>query len=322
MTGASDAGDASGTGGASGARAWDSTAHGPVLDRSGPSGAGQPPGSARAVPLLDLITRQSMDEDYQHVAERRRREGTADAPATRGGSRLTIAAVLVFGLLVAVAAVQTSRNASIDSASKDQLIGRINTRRAAVAALQKQIADERATTTRMEGEYGDLGHRLDRVDATRTALGRVTGWEVVQGDGVRVRIDDAPNGGSDGQVRDSDLAGLVNGLLQAGARAVSINGQRITAVSALRNAGTVVGLNGVSLSPPYTVLAVGDRNTLQARFAQSTSGQRLRAVVRQYGMPFSMHNETGLTVPAAPSSMLVLRYARSADGPKNDKEMP
>lgn len=301
----------------SGAPRWDSTAHGPVR---GPAHAtyAAPPGSTRAMPLLDLITRQSLDEDYQHVAERRQ---DLPAPTGRARLRLTVVVVLVFGLLVTVAAVQTSRNASIDSASKDQLISRINTRRAAVAGLQQRIAEVRAENAKAGATYADLGQRLHTVTGSQAALLASTGWGEVSGDGVRVRIDDAPGGGTDGQVRDSDLAGLVNGLWQAGATAVSVNGQRVTALSALRNSGTVIRINDFSLSPPYTVLALGDTATLQAKFAESTSGLRLRNLTRQYGMAFSMHNVQGLTVPAAAASMLVLRHA-SRLGPKTEKEMP
>lgn len=321
---------------------WDSTAHGPVRESAhGPVHAtySPSPGDLRAaVPLLELITRQSLDEDYQHVAERRRREQAA-AAATRQqsgspevGSRptgrplsrsgLTIAVVLVFGLLVAVAAVQTSRNASVDNASKDQLISRINTRHAAVASLQKQIAALRASTTREETAYGDLGRSLDAATSTQDALSAATGWASVRGAGVRATLDDAPSGGTSGQVRDSDLAGLVNGLWQAGATAISVNGQRVTPLSALRNTATVVRINDTSLSPPYTVLALGDTKMMQAKFAQTVSGIRLRNLTNQYGMPFSMQNESNLMLPAAPSSMLVLRHARADHGPVDDKEKP
>lgn len=305
-------------------RPWDSTAHGPV---HGPAHASYsaPPGSSRAIPLLDLITRQSLDEDYQHVAERRRFEGRpgVGSPSTsRPRSVLTIAAVALFGLLVALAAVQTSRNAPVDTASKDQLIQRINARRAAVAALQKEIGALRATTTRQEAQYGALGRDLDAVTATQRKLAASAGWASVSGAGVRARINDAPGGTSAGQVRDSDLAGLVNGLWQAGASAVSVNGQRVTALSALRNSGSVVRINDISLSPPYTVLALGDTRTLQAGFAQSTSGIRLRDITRQFGMTFSMENEKHLTVPAAPSAMLMLRHARADRGPLKEKEKP
>ena len=276
----------------------------------------------RAIPLLDLITRQSMDEDYQHVAEQREQRGDVQPPARRARSVTTIAAVLVFGLLVAVAAVQTSRNSSVANEGREQLIERINTRHARVAQLQKQISTLRATTTRLDAEYADLGRSLGAVTATRRSLGARAGWDAVSGDGVRARLDDAPNGDSDGAVRDSDLAGLVNGMWQAGATAISVNGQRVTALSALRNSGQAIRINGVSLSAPYTVLVLRDMKTLQASFAQSTSGIRLQGLAHQLGMPFDMANARNLNLPAAPASMLVLRHAKTDHGAMIEKETP
>ena len=74
----------------------------------------------------------------------------ADPPARRARSITTIVAVLVFGLLVAIAAVQTSRNSSVANEGREQLIKRINERHANVAALQKQISELRAATTQWE----------------------------------------------------------------------------------------------------------------------------------------------------------------------------
>lgn len=276
----------------------------------------------RAVPLLDLITRQSLDEDYQHVADLREQRRDVRPPGRRARSITTIAAVLLFGLLVATAAVQTSRNSSIDHQGREQLIERINSRHAKVADLQKQISELRVETTRLNATYADLGQTLNALTATRRALSAQTGWGAVSGDGVRARLDDAPGGNSEGAVRDSDLAGLVNGMWQAGATAISINGQRVTAVSSLRNSGPVVRINDVSLSAPYTVLVLGDVNTLQAKFAQSTSGIRLQSLAHQLGMPFEMENARALNLPAAPDSMLVLRHISTDHGAMTEKETP
>src|SRR3954452_23983838 len=81
-------------------------------------------------PLLTLITQRSLDADYEHVARRRAAGQTqSDSQPHRTVPRHTAAAVLVvFGLLVTVAAVQTSRNASADQSSRASLIGQINLR--------------------------------------------------------------------------------------------------------------------------------------------------------------------------------------------------
>ncbi len=68
---------------------------------------GQPASQQRSLPpqvttpLLTLITQQSLDEDYLHAAERRVRSGE---PPRQGSHRLAAAAVVLFGLLVGIAA--------------------------------------------------------------------------------------------------------------------------------------------------------------------------------------------------------------------------
>lgn len=260
-------------------------------------------------PLLELITQESLDQDYRHVANRRHAGGRPVTRSSRGRTRLTAVAVILFGLLVSIAAVQTSRTAPIRSASNAQLIARIHERRAAVATLQETIARLRRENTTDDAAYGALGTAVSRATATQQALLGASGWSDQHGPGIQVRLDDAPGGGSSGRVRASDLAGLVNGLWEAGATAIAINGERVTALSSLSNTASVVRINDVSLSPPYTVVALGDTKTLQSRFVTTTSGIRLLNLASQFGMPLSRHNGSDLRVPAAPMSMLTLRYA-------------
>lgn len=270
-------------------------------------------------PLLELITQESLDEDYRHVANRRHALGRPITRTSTGRTGLTAVAVILFGLLVSIAAVQTSRTAPIRSASNAQLIARINDRRAAVATLQKTIARLRQENTAGDAAYAALGAAVNQATATQQSLLDETGWGERHGPGVQVRIDDAPGGGSNGRVRASDLAGLVNGLWQAGATAIAVNGERVTALSSLSNTASVVRINDVSLSPPYTVVALGDTKTLQSRFVTTTSGIRLLNLAAQFGMPLSRHNEGNLRVPAAPMSMLTLRHATVAPQ-RHDKQ--
>jgi uncharacterized protein YlxW (UPF0749 family) len=70
----------------------------------------------------------------------------------------------------------------------------------------------------------------------------------------------------EGRVRDADLQDVVNGLWAAGAEAVAVDGQRLTALSAIRSAGESVLVDLRPLSPPYTVEAVGDPAALEVGF--------------------------------------------------------
>src|SRR4249919_3263274 len=117
-------------------------------------------------PLLELITQRSLDADYEHAAARRRAAGAA--PPDHAVPRRTAGMVLlVFGLLVTVAAVQTSRNASASHASRDSLVQQVNLRRDSLSALQKQVS-------RADGQVLDLKAQLSSLAAAqRTTQSRV-----------------------------------------------------------------------------------------------------------------------------------------------------
>lgn len=264
------------------------------------------------IPLLTLITQQSLDEDYQHVADQR----TGQTPAGRRRRGVTLAALAAFALMVTVAAVQTSRDAGVRSEDRDQLINRIEARRTAIARLQKDLGRLRAANVSADATYQEMGQQLSQVESRVVSLETVTGFHVMTGPGVRGVIDDGP--GADDEVQDRDLRLLVNGLFEAGANGVAVNGQRVTVLSALRNSGQAIRINDVSLSPPYTVEAVGDKRTLWARVANTTSGAQFHDLTAQRGMPFTMQNVNELSLPAAPSRMRSLHYVGrgSADQPQ------
>jgi uncharacterized protein YlxW (UPF0749 family) len=263
-------------------------------------------------PLLTLITQQSLDEDYQHVADQRS-AGQKSAPSRHPA--VTIGALAVFALLVTIAAVQTSRDAGVRNEDRDQLINRIEARRTAVASLQKDLGKLRAGNVLADAAYQEMGQQLSQVESRVVTLGSASGFHTLSGSGVRVVVDDGA--GQDNEVRDSDLRLLVNGLFAAGASGVAVNGQRVTALSSLRNSGTVIRINNQSLTAPYTVEAVGDERTLQARFSNTTTGVQFRDQVAQSGMPLTMQNVQELTLPAAPARMRTLRYA---DGGSTDAQ--
>ena len=72
-------------------------------------------------PLLTLITARSMDEDYAHVAQKRAAAGEQRPQAARP-HWASIVAVGVLGLLAAVVAVQTHREADVNELSRAALV--------------------------------------------------------------------------------------------------------------------------------------------------------------------------------------------------------
>ncbi len=264
------------------------------------------------LPLLTLITQQSLDEDYRHVAERR----AAGAPGPPPGRphRTAAVVVVVFGIMVTTAAVQTSRNASVSDAGRATLVQQIVDQRADVASMQNRTVKLRQDNVGLEEALGVVT-RTEQAAVTRMRrLETRTGFVPVTGEGVRIVVNDAPDGDATQAVRDEDLALLVDGLWNAGAEAISINEHRLTALSAIRNVGVAIHVNGRPLTPPYSLLAVGNTQTLQARLLDSTHGQVWFSLVNQLGFAFEMQNEDSLDLPAAPDKMLRLRQVAVGSG--------
>jgi len=263
-------------------------------------------------PLLTLITEHSLDDDYQQVAERR---GLTGGVAPRGRPAWVAAAVVgVFGILVATAAVQTSRNADTANASRATLIARVQDERAALEGQQAAIVDLQRTNIGLEDRQAEIAADLRDTTSRLRRLQVATGYVAVTGPGVRIVVDDAPNGDVTQIVRDEDLALLVDGLWGAGAEAISINDQRLTALSAIRNVGPAVHVNSKPVNPPYTVQAIGDTLTLQADLLDTTHGQQFFDLADDLGFVYTMQNENSLTLPAAPGPRLRHVVAGTDDG--------
>lgn len=253
-----------------------------------------------AVPLLTLITEQSLDADYEVVAQR---GPSQSSPSRRRTVIATIVAVA--GLLCTVAFVQTSRTASSARTDKADLIARVSAAKAGVANQGRELTALRGAIAAAAGTYGSMDQVLRGELARLSALGSAVGSAPVIGTGIEVTVTD---GGPDGaEVQDSDLRALVNALWIAGASAVSVNGQRLTNLSSLRNSGSVIRVNGVSLSSPYVVSAVGPS---VGTWSASASGGVFRTSASRYGFSYSEAYPGSVTVPATGSGMLTLTYAK------------
>jgi uncharacterized protein YlxW (UPF0749 family) len=258
--------------------------------------------------LLTDLASNSLEEEYAQVA--RRRAQAPHEPRRRSYAGL-VTATVVFGLLIAVAAVQTDRSRPAAAEERAQLIERI---RANGDAIDEQRAQTRELSAEVAGLQADATATADRVQALERQarrLGMSAGSYAVTGPGLQVTVDDAdPAAGEEGQVLDTDLQSLVNGLWVAGAEAVSINDQRITSRSWIRGAAQAITVNGRSLRRPYVVRAIGNPDTIEARFFETEAGQAWLDWQRNFGVRFETVTQETLTVPGRPVGDL--RYAEAS----------
>lgn len=265
------------------------------------------------MPLLTRITQSSLDEDYVHAARNRE---AGEVRRHRGGRAMVVAVVVVFGLMLGVAAIETARDRDTTEAGRQVLIQRIEAEKAHLASLQRRIGRTTKANREMGRRYTDLGRKLSALTARNEDVADITGFGASSGPGVRIVVDNAKDAtyatDDPGLVHDSDLNQLVNGLWDAGATAIAVNGQRVTALSAFRNSGPVIRINNTSLSAPYEIKALGDNRTLQADFALTNSGAAFDRITREVGIPVTMENVDRLDIPAGSRSKMVLHYAEPA----------
>jgi uncharacterized protein YlxW (UPF0749 family) len=103
------------------------------------------------------------------------------------------------------------------------------------------------------------------------------------------------------------LLSLVNKLKDAGAEAISINGQRIIATTEISLAGDNVNINAVPTAPPYIVKAIGNPDTIE-----STLNIRFGIVEQmksRYNLKVDISKSEEVEIPRY-SNVLVFRYAK------------
>ena len=105
--------------------------------------------------------------------------------------------------------------------------------------------------------------------ATIEDLKMKAGLTALEGSGVIVRMDDSKAAANIGDnpnlsvIHDEDILRIINELRAAGAEAISINGQRLIATSEIRCAGPTLSVNNVRSAPPFEIIAIGDKNSLE-----------------------------------------------------------
>lgn len=259
--------------------------------------------------LLRQIVEQPIDPDYYVPSTHRApaQGATARGPVRRWALAATVA---LAGVLFAIGAVQTTQRAPSAATERDELITRIQAAEATLEDQRNEIASLDADVARLRVAAAtgdeDAEARLAAIDR----LGASVGTVAVTGPGVVVVVDDAHGSDTDmrDRVLDLDLQILVNGLWQSGAEAISINGHRLSALTAIRGAGEAITVDYRSLNRPYRVEAIGDPRTLPASFALTSAGAWWNDLARNRGMTYALSGADSLTLGADPG--MVLRYAR------------
>lgn len=98
----------------------------------------------------------------------------------------------------------------------------------------------------------------------------LSGYSTVTGPGITVTMKDSDRELKDGQnpndliVHDIDILRVLNDLKKAGAKAISINGERVLSTSKIKCSGATITVNDTTYGQPFIIKAIGDIDLLSA----------------------------------------------------------
>lgn len=271
------------------------------------------PNPAASMALLDEVLDPPLGPGYHSAAERRVEAGLP--PSSGYSTWLLFATALLLGLLITVSAGALRTPDPAASQTRASLIARIE-------ATQEVGDEQRARVEELRTDILELEQRRASADEGPdageevAAAGTAVGATAVRGPGVVVQLQDAttsvdvaPGEEADPErVNARDIQLVVNGLWAAGAEAVSVNGHRLTSMSAIRYAGEAVIVDFRSLAPPYEVKAIGDPEALLAETTTGVTGAYLGQLRSQLGIRSDVLAPPEVVVD--PAERLITRVGR------------
>jgi uncharacterized protein YlxW (UPF0749 family) len=229
------------------------------------------------------------------------RARTPGPPGLRSSATMLAGLALVAFLLV-TAAAQTRPGPRLGS--KARLVDLIRVTDARTAALRAQLDELKARLASLEAGDSAAGKTLEGLLSRADALAPFAGLTAVRGPGIRVELNDSPlresptGDPNDLVVHEQDLQAIVNALWASGAEGIAVNGERITALSAIRCVGNTLLLHGSVYSPPYRITAVGEPRKLRAGLDDDLGVERLRILSEKFGLGLAVSDLPEATLPA------------------------
>lgn len=238
---------------------------------------------AASMSLLTALLANPLDAGYEHY---RAEHGSRPASVSGKIAVFVVAVALGFGSIVAT----SSLRAPAGDVKSD---------------LKSQASERTAAVETLNDEVQSLGRAIDQYSQSGStapsnpAQDLMTATTPVSGPGITVTLTDrSGTGKGNGNVRDQDLAMVVNAMWAAGADAVSINGQRVGPETFVRTAGSVILVNVTPVSSPYEVAAIGDANALSVALVRGATGDYLSAAQSVTGMTVSSKVSDNLQMEA------------------------
>jgi uncharacterized protein YlxW (UPF0749 family) len=183
-------------------------------------------------------------------------------------------------------------------------------------ALKGQILDLRNQIGQLEAQGPGSDARVKQLNDDLQQARIAAGLIAMQGPGIVFKLNDAnsPGGGADQLVSAADIRILVNEVWLAGAEAVAVNGERVTASTAFLDIGGSVLANSAYLAPPYQIAAIGPPGLYDRIRGSATFAAFVASRVEGEGIGLSVAQLDTVDVPAFAGTVNV-RFGQPVGSP-------
>ena len=214
---------------------------------------------------------------------------------------LTVIGAIAVGFLLTSGVVAGRTAAQEQNRRKDELVELVRARQDRAARLSGQLEALRDQVEVAQNAVEARGAQSLQNDLERVA--EATGLTALTGPGVKVVFSDAQGTCSSGRpddcrIQDTDVQLALNALWSAGAEAVAVNGERVVATTAVRNAGSAILVNYRVLTSPYTVEAIGDPEAMREQFLETQLARDFAAWQETFNLGFSVDLFDEMTLPS------------------------
>jgi uncharacterized protein YlxW (UPF0749 family) len=207
----------------------------------------------------------------------------------RGRSQLVFGSLavllcVVLGVAIVTQVRQTESGDSLETARPADLLVLLDSLQQRDAALNTEVADLQGTLAALQSSGSNDQAAIDNARARLAALSILIGTVAATGPGVTLTIGDTAPG-----VSPETMLDVINELRAAGAEAMEIRSGAPSGQSAVRvgvdtwvvGAAGALNVDGTTMTPPYSVLAIGDPPTLAA--AMNIPGGAMDSIERVGG---------------------------------------
>lgn len=216
----------------------------------------------------------------------------------------TVCAVLVFGIFVQLKTISNLTTTMPQSYAEDSLKDEVLTTKENYDRTYEASLNEEKNLEAIRKQVSKNNDNAKSIESELNNINDILGLTELTGQGVIVTLDDSKTATletvgisediSSYLVHYIDVLKVINELWNAGAEAISVNGQRIVSQTAITCIGNVISVNGEKVGAPFVINAIGNPELL---YGGLTRVESYLKILERDGVITDVKKATNIVVP-------------------------